>query len=442
MTRPEDGAGPEPRQGLAVALAGLALTVWTLYHLVLLWGTWPPDLAAIYIAGYLWDTGAPALIYAAPAHFFGGAPPDWAPVIARLGGPDGGAFPFIYPPAWAAIMAPLTRVISAQGFFNAAFAVQLPLVALCIPLARRIAGSRMHPLKWALLGIVLLESATPFYSAINQAQPTILVCLLILIALERSLAGAPRMAGSALALAAAIKITPVIFAILFITRRDWRALGWCALTGAAFLAADVAICGLAPNLWFLAALKGAASTTLISPVNVSARALTDFWLALAAQVHIWPAPNLYIFELPAWLRHLSTLANLGLWLILGGRILLAAQGLDARPRMMVSALALSTGLFLFGPLGWQHYYLLPLVLLPGLATIAPPWAAAVAAFPALVGENIFLFTGLLSADPPPSYYVCLAVGGWIGTLLLTDRLVRRAVANPAPSARNDSSARF
>lgn len=426
-----------PRRVTAWVVAGLALTIWTLYHLAQLWGTWPPDLAAIYVAAYLWDTGGTGLIYAAPEHFFGGAPPDWADVLTRIGGSKGGAFPYIYPPLWAAIFAPLTRVVSAQAFFNAGFAVQLPLVALLVPLAHRIARSQMHPLKWTLVSILLLEVATPYYSAINQAQPTILVSFLILVALERSVSGAPRLAGGALALAAAIKITPVVFALLFILRRDWRALGWAVASGAVLLAADLAISGVAANLHFLQALKGAGAMTLISPVNVSSRALVDFWLALAAHVQILAASNLYIFELPAGLRHLSTLLNLGLWLALSGRVILAARGLAERPAMLTRALALAIGLCLFGPLGWQHYYLLPMVLLPGLATLAPVRAVVVAVFPAFLGENIFFFTGLLGAPFPPTVYLCVAVGGWIVTLFLMGGLVRRATMVSTQTARND-----
>ena len=98
--------------------------------------------------------------------------------------------------------------------------------------------------------------------------------------------------------------------------------------------------------------------------------------------------------------------------------------------MLARGLALAIGLCLFGPLGWQHYYLLPMLLLPGLAAIAPARVVAVAVFPAFLGENIFFFTGLLGAPFPPTVYLCVAVGGWIATLVLIDRLVRRATTAP------------
>lgn len=414
----------------AFALLGL----WMLPHLAQLWGTWPYDLAAVYIAGHFWETGQHALVYAAPEHFFGGPAPEWNPTIVELGGAGKGTFPFIYPPVWAALVAPLTRLMTAQTFFNLALLVQLPLMAAYVPLAGRIARPALPAWKWALVGIVVMESATPFFSAINQNQPSILIGFLILLAMERSLAAAPRSAGLALALAAAIKITPAVFALLFVLRRDWRSLGWFLGFAVLLLAVDLWLGGMADNRAFLAALRGVGGAALVGVVNVSARSLIDYGLALAFGARIYATESMYILELPGALRHLSGLVNLGLWLGLGGRAIMAARALPDRPRMVVSLLALSVGLFLFGPLGWQHYYVLPLALLPGLIALAPARPAFIAALPALAGANIILFTTMLDHGPEPTWYVSFAAGCWIVTLWQIGSLAHSAAARAGAGA--------
>lgn len=426
---------PAPTLSRADApIAFALLAVWMLPHLVQLWGTWPYDLAAVYIAGHFWETGQHALVYAAPEHFFGGPAPEWNATIVELGGAGKGTFPFIYPPLWAALAAPLTRLMTAQGFFNLVLLVQLPLMAAYIPLSYRIARPALPAWKWTLIGIVVMESATPFFSAINQDQPSILTGFLILLAMERSLAAAPRQAGLALALAAAIKITPAVFALLFVFRRDWRSLGWFLGLAAALLAVDLWLCSMADNRAFLAALRGVGGASLVGVVNVSARSLIDYGLALAFGVRIFATESMYILELPGALRHLSGLVNLGLWLWLGGRAIMAARPLPDRPRMVVSLLALSVGLFLFGPLGWQHYYVLPLALLPGLASLATAGRAFAAALPALAGANIILFTTMLDHGPEPIWYVSFAAGCWIVTLWLVGNLARAAAAQAGAGA--------
>ncbi|MBS0572747.1 MAG: DUF2029 domain-containing protein [Proteobacteria bacterium] len=409
----------------ADALAAFALlAVWTAAHLGHLWGTWPYDLAAVYIAGHFWDAGQLSLVYAAPPHFFGGPAPEWAATIDTLGGAGEGAFPYVYPPLWAALMAPLTRVMSAHSFFNLAYLVQLPLLAACIPLARRIAGRPVAAWIWALTGILLLQGTTPFYAATNQNQPSILVTFLVLLAAERSLAASPRAAGLALALAAALKITPVVFVLLFVLRRDWRALGWCLLCGAAFLVANLWLAGPAANRAYLAALGATGGASLVSAINISAKALIDFWISLATSTLVYATDNMYIVELPAGLRRLSSLASLVLGAGLAVHGLIAARALPERARMVASLLTLSVVLFLFGPLGWLHYYLLPLALLPGLLAFAPPRKALAAALPAVIGANIVSFPLLL--DLSPAWSVAISAAGWIASLLAIARLSRGA----------------
>ena len=92
----------------------------------------------------------------------------------------------------------------------------------------------------------------------------------------------------------------------------------------------------------------------------------------------------------------------------------------------------ATGLFalwliltLFGPLGWQHYYLLPLLLLPGLIARMTPRAGLLLGI--AVGlpsvRLVFLTIGFLPW--PVANYVWLACPGWLAVLLTLHVRTRR-----------------
>jgi len=75
-----------PATGRTDARIALAITaLWIAATLALYARHWGEDLSALFMAGHLWATGRPELIYAAPETFMGGTPPEWLPEVARLG---------------------------------------------------------------------------------------------------------------------------------------------------------------------------------------------------------------------------------------------------------------------------------------------------------------------------------------------------------------------
>lgn len=202
-------AARDPGVARDIRLAALMLILWAGATVWLQWGHWPEDLSALYVAGHLWQSGHSQLIYAAPEGFFGGAADSWGPVLRDLGIADRTVFSYVYPPLWAALLAPLTDALGPQGFANAVSLIQVPILAASVPLAARLLRPAAMPLAvWTLLGLFALAFSVQSYLALWHNQPSITVAFLVLVAFVCAVEDRPVAAGAALALAAAVKLTP------------------------------------------------------------------------------------------------------------------------------------------------------------------------------------------------------------------------------------------
>jgi len=156
--------------------------------------------------------------------------------LPRLG--DGQELPFTYPPFAALTFIPLAVLGygMANWLLTAATIVSVAASLRCFAAPGvRAAGTRMRRiLPWALPAALLLEPvrATLTYGQINAV-------LMALVAVD-CLTRAPRWPrGIGVGIAAALKLTPGVFVLFFLLRRDLRSaaragLGFAACTGAAF----------------------------------------------------------------------------------------------------------------------------------------------------------------------------------------------------------------
>ncbi|MCB2137598.1 MAG: DUF2029 domain-containing protein [Rhodobacteraceae bacterium] len=348
------------------------LSVWTLFVLFQLWGFWPPDLAAIYIAGHLWQTGQTELIYAAPPGFFGGPADSWLPVIYELGGRTEleTAFPYVYPPLWAVLTAPLTPHLGFNAFSNLVALVQMPLLSASVLLAARLFRPANLPLAgWSLAAVCVLFFSLQSLMAIVHNQPTVTVIFLILLCFDRLDRGQDRVAGAVLALAAAIKLWPVAFAVILLLDRRWRALAAFALAGAALGLLSIVLAGWPMHRAFLDMLGLVKEAGLLSVANISLVPVImtgAMILGLADPVDF--TNKIVVFrDVPVWLGPLLLALGAAYFVALSQRL----RQWPAPDRRAMLVFALSILVPLFGPLGWSHYYLLPLFMLPGLVARLP-----------------------------------------------------------------------
>ena len=254
---------------IAASLLGLAIGIETLVlHLRL-----DPlaDVHAYYDAGARLNAGLP--LYDQPA------------------GTDDAAF-YRYPPLLAIIFRPLALL----PFETAAFIWEAALIAMFI--GTIVCMGARDPWTWIVLG--WLAAPMAWSLAIGQAQ----VAVTFLIAL-----GAPW----AIALAANLKILPVLVAVFWIGRREWRSVGLVVGWGIGLLAVSLALepagtiaflgfpnlaqvgdvenlspYAIAPLLWAALAVACAGLALRFAP--------TRFGWALAVALSVFASPRLLMYQ--------------------------------------------------------------------------------------------------------------------------------------------------
>lgn len=349
------GLSARSDRGIAFALTAL----WTVATLAVYHGHWAEDLAALFMAGHLWASGQTSLIYAAPDTFLGGTAPEWLPEVARLDMTGRTFFPYVYPPLWAVLLAPLADAFGPEGFNTVFTLIQVPLLAACVWLAGGIARPVSMPRwLWTAIGLGILTVTVIGRSALYFMQPSITAAFLTLLAFERLGKGAPLTAGAALAVATALKISPLVFAFALLIDRQGRALSSFVLSLLFLAAASFCLAGTALHLDFLAVLKQASSPTYVTPGNV---ALNAALLSAGGVVGLWPAIDLRAEHLVVWgVPAPIAMVRLG-GLAFTLAFLASAKGPRARPFVLIS---LGLGIALFGPIGWLHYLIVPALLAP------------------------------------------------------------------------------
>lgn len=266
---------PESRACLILIGAFTTISVMTFR------GAPSPDLLASWVAGQMWAAGETGQIYPALDTVFPMLPPEGWPKHLAAQGYVGAVFPFVYPPIWAVLTGALTRLFSLAVFEDAATLLNpLALGGMCW-LALRATGPGKLPRPVLLaVGLFLMLVTLPGAVALEQNQPQILVSLLIVAAIERDRAGAPRAAGIALAVAASIKLYPVLFTVIWLARRRWGALATFTIAGAVLGGASVALAGWPLHAEFLALVGSIRHTALVTSFTYGIDAgIAQIWFA-------------------------------------------------------------------------------------------------------------------------------------------------------------------
>ena len=393
-------------------------------------GLWQGDMAGIFMAARFVADGHPELIYAANAGLVSETPDAWLPALTALGKADVSTFPYVYPPLWAMIFAPLAGHIQIQTLLNGALILQLCLYFWSVRLAWLLVGQFMPWGRWALIALPISAFAGAPVIALLLNQPQITISFLILLATYQLVLAREIRAGLVLALAASIKLTPLIFILLFPALRRWR--GLAAMIGGLALMAGLGVILAGPDLTlaFAARAKDLSEQTILSRIayNIGPILLQ----LLPGDVTILKAfPDASFVALtPPVLKALSgavllALLALALWL---------TRHHDPQARAFELATALTLIAALAGPIGWIHYYLGPTLLLPGLLRAGNPvgvWAFVLCA--AIVLSFAFMLNApihLAFILPTVVYAACLMLV-LTGFMTPSSRIPRRAPLRPA-----------
>ncbi|MCX6499084.1 MAG: glycosyltransferase 87 family protein [Arthrobacter sp.] len=333
------------RRSLAAALfpLGLAVVAYAVWHWLAVWGEQGLDFSVYWYGGKILNDAGQA-----PSDLYRGNV-DWA------GGPG---LPFTYPPFAALVFSLLARLPQklALDLFNAASVVTALWVAVR---ALRYwtaktdwrATFRSPGNRWAAAVLVLaVLNLGPWRETLAFGQINILLMGLIaadLLARNPRWAGGLPGSGFLVGVAAGIKLTPLVFGLYFLVRKDWRGL----LNMAAGFFATVLIGGL---------LRPAESL--------------QFWLhVLPDTSRIGGAGYVDNLSLKGALLHFGVPeASVTLpWLVLSLLVVALAAGIikaaSAQGARVVAISATALTMLLISPISWSHHWVWVAVVLPAFA---------------------------------------------------------------------------
>src|SRR6478752_764342 len=333
------------RQTLAAALfpLGLAAVAFAVWHWLAVWGEQGLDFSVYWYGGKILNDASPAA-----SNLYEGNV-DWA------GGPG---LPFTYPPFAALLFSLLARMPekSALDLFNAAGVLTAAWVAVralryWTAKADWRAAFRSPRNRWAAAVLLLaVLNLGPWRETLAFGQINIL--LMGLMAAD-VLARNPRWAhgipgsGFLVGVAAGIKLTPLVFGLYFLVRKDWRGL---LNMGAGF--AFTVLLG-----WVLRPAESLSFWLEILPdtSRIGGAGYVDNLSIKGALLHFGVPAD---FVNVAWI--LLSLLVVGL----GAAVIRTASSQGARV-VAISATALT--MLLVSPVSWSHHWVWMAAVLPAFA---------------------------------------------------------------------------
>lgn len=321
------------------------------------------DLYATWVAGEFLSMGRPDQVYPVTDGLFDMRPPsDWWAHVSQTDS-DARIFPYLYPPIWVWLVSKLTPMISFAAFDTFFLILHQSALLGAIVLATRMCGLR-GPVQLAALGLTYagLTLTLPLGLGLAENQPQILVSFLIVLAFERAHFGHLRTAGAVLALAAAIKLYPLLFVVIFLGRRQWPAIISFGVVGLLLGLTSIAVAGWPLHALYLDLIRDISRSVVLTNFSLSIDAfLTATHLANdltpvhhargLEESHSWYARSkTRVWVVMSAAAHLMALAGLG-W---------AAARRPNDPLIVpLTAIALA----LLGSLSWAYTYMTAFVFL-------------------------------------------------------------------------------
>jgi hypothetical protein len=283
--------------------------------------------------------------------------PLWTGVATSAGVPRlEDIHPYVQTPIWAVVLGP----VCTHSDFPAFYHIFIVVLMLCTSgtlwlVAKYWARTMYHP-GWLLAICAGLYLSEPFRYALFLAQTQILFLFITILALIMADSRKEVLAGTLLAGAAAVKVTPVILLLYWIVRGRWLAALSCVATLACLAALSVEFVDLALLKESLATYQQLSNILLLAMNNESLAAWTMAYKYPAATLLNWsPFPLPPIFKLTGVL--LSSAAA-----VIGARadrrdpvLGLKETGSSAVPYGAVFVLVAATVL---NPIAWSHYFIL------------------------------------------------------------------------------------
>ncbi|WPF65459.1 MULTISPECIES: glycosyltransferase 87 family protein [unclassified Corynebacterium] len=254
--------------------------------------------------------------------------------------------PFTYPPFAALLFAPLAWLPSALGAVLL-FAINTACLWWVMVLTLRWCAPQLHSLAWAACALPVMLVSEPVRETLFFGQINLILMAIVSTDILGKRLPIPR--GVLVGLAAAIKLTPAVFGLYFLVKRDWKAAAWAVGSGLGFTVLAALISPHNSLVYWLHTLSN--TGRIGSPFYASNQSLQGF---------------LYRLEVPP-----ATLSTL--WII-GSVLCVAAVAWTMHRLLSVgavpAALVLNSLIALIcSPISWSHHWvwLIPALIVTGAA---------------------------------------------------------------------------
>ncbi|MDA5092516.1 glycosyltransferase family 87 protein [Aliiroseovarius sp. KMU-50] len=404
------------------------------------WGAWPLDLTAVYFAAHFFQSGQMDLVYGPVDSFLWvHNPAEWEALAIAFGGHPQQIMPYVYPPLWAGLLAPLTPILEYLEFAKIILVLNvLGLVACALMIwdwtSRGLRTSQTGGPGFMLYSLIaaagLLLTAAP-QILLLYGQPHVLVTLLTVAAFWCVTREYRMLGGALLAAAAAVKMMPLLFVVLFVMDRNWRSVAGFVLTGVALALLSVAVAGWPLHQAFLTKLYHANAGLLVSQLNVT------------LELGLYHIRGLFLGNLDLLMAS-PELEPRPVWIGWAGKLTLVVgtlmiwrlpRHLPEHPRLFLRFLAMSLLLILAAPLSWSHYMILPLILLPGLIGYQPGWQSVLVNVIAIMVWSYTAFSMLAGLEQGillSAYQIIAALSFFLGVVWMLARAKDQAVGSHIP----------
>jgi len=348
--------------------------------LILVHARAPVDIVSPYLAGWFFENGQWANIYGFPASKqFSALPPQvWSEAAHARGFLGTYLTPYLYAPLWAALLAPVAAHYTISEFVLAVYIIQVPLIFASVYICWSCAGRRGWFVVWATFSLLVYLTNAGGLISLVENQPQLTLTFLVLFGFWLFQSSHFRLAGMVFALAASLKLYPLVFGLIFVAKKQWVGAAYMIGTGGALLASSLYLAGISLHLDFLAQLQDIAAHAFVSRHNWS---LSSLFFQLQSGFGGPGDRAMYlIVDTPNWIR--VVIASVFVAGCIGFVVLFSR--IEGKLQQFGIFLAFVLLVGLTSPLGWSHNFL-PLVYSAPIFLLILPLRRASALIVAVFG---------------------------------------------------------